>query len=312
VVAPGAPGPGGNPPCDAPIANVSRPPNGISGGTTTDLGGTGPSISSDGGFVVFTSRTKFDPDAAEVDQVYRRNVGAGAIVPVSRPARAINGGAVTDAGGRAPSISSDGRFVSFVTRTKFDANAADVDQVYVRDLQTGNVLRVSTPAGGTTDLGGGSPVISGDGRFVVFVTRTKFDANAADVDQVYRRDLQTGTIVPVTRPAQAINGGAVTDAGGRAPSISSDGRSVSFVTRTKFDAYAADGDQVYVRELQTGNVLRVSTPAQGISGGSTQDLGGSAPVISGDGRFVAFVSRTRFDPNAPDVDEIYRRCLERP
>jgi Tol biopolymer transport system component len=175
-----------------------------------------------------------------------------------------------------------------------------------------NVSRPATGIGGgsTTDLGGSAPVISGDGRFVAFVSRTKFDANAADVDQIYRRDVQSGAIVAVSRPATPISGGSVTDKGGRLPSISSDGRFVAFVSQTKFDPNAADGDQLYVRDLQAGTILRVSTPATGIGGGSTTDLGGSAPVISGDGRFVAFVSRTKFDANAADVDQIYRRCLE--
>ena len=180
------------------------------------------------------------------------------------------------------------------------------------DVPMANVSRPATGIGGgsTTDLGGRAPVISGNGRFVAFVSRTKFDPNAADVDQIYRRDVQSGAIVAVSRPATAISGGSVTDKGGRLSSMSSDGRFVAFVSQTKFDANATDGDQLYVRDLQGGTILRVSTPATAIGGGSTTDHGGSAPVISGDGHFVAFVSRTKFDPNAADVDQIYRRCLE--
>ena len=180
------------------------------------------------------------------------------------------------------------------------------------DVPMANVSRPATGIGGgsTTDLGGSAPVISGDGRFVAFVSRTKFDPNAADVDQIYRRDVQSGAIVAISRPATSMSGGSVTDKGGRGPSISSDGRFVAFVSQTKFDPNATDGDQVYVRDLQAGTILRVSTPATGIGGGSTTDRGGSAPVISGDGHFVAFVSRTKFDPNAADVDQIYRRCVE--
>lgn len=89
------------------------------------------------------------------------------------------------------------------------------------------------------------------------------------------------------------------------------GQRVSFVTRTAFDANAAaDVDQIYVRDLESGDILRVSTPANGINGGSTTDRGGAAPILSGNGRFVAFVTHTQFDPNAANgVDEIYRRCL---
>jgi Tol biopolymer transport system component len=314
VAAPPGGGPaggGGGNGCNGEIVNVSRPANSSSGGAIEDLGGRAPAVSADGQFVAFVTRMKFDPNAADVDQVYRRNVQTGEIVPVSRPATGIGGGATTDHGGTSPSISADGQRVAFVSQTKFDANAADGDQVYVRDLTAGTVLRVSTPAGGAVDRGGSAAVISGDGRFVAFVSRTKFDPQAADVDQIYRRDLQTGEIVVVTRPATSISGGAVTDAGGHAPSISDDGRFVAFVSRTAFDANAAaDADQIYVRDLDTGAILRVSTPATGSSGGSTTDRGGTSPVISGDGHFVAFVSRTKFDPNASDDDQIYRRELQ--
>jgi Tol biopolymer transport system component len=302
---------GGDGDCDAPIVNVSRPANSISGGSIEDLGGKTPVVSADGQFVAFVTRMKFDPNAADnVDQIYRRNVQTGDIVPVSRPATGIGGGSTTDLGGTAPSISADGQRVAFVSHTKFDANATDGDQVYVRDFASGNVLQVSTPTGGAQDRGGSAPVISGNGRFVVFVSRTKFDPNANDVDQIYRRDLQTGDIRPVTRPAQAISGGSIMDQGGHAPSISDDGRFVAFVTSTKFDPDATDGDQIYVRDLDSGGIFRVSTPANGISGGSTTDLGGSFPRISGDGRFVAFVSRTKFDPNASGDDQIYRREIQ--
>jgi Tol biopolymer transport system component len=301
---------GGAAGCDSDIANVSRPANSIGGGAIDDLGGRAPAVSADGQFVAFTTRMKFDPNAADVDQVYRRNVQTGEVVPVSRPATGIGGGATTDRGGTSPSISADGQRVAFVTRTQFDPNAADVDQIYVRDLASTNVLRVTTPTGGTADRGGSAPVISGNGQFVAFVSRTAFDPQAADVDQIYRRNVNTGEILPVTRPARSISGGAVTDLGGRAPSISDDGRFVAFVSRTKFDPNAADVDQIYVRNLDTGDILPVTTPAQSASGGATTDLGGGVPRISGDGRFVAFVTRTKFDANASDSDQIYRRDLQ--
>jgi len=285
-------------------------------GGTTDRGGNAPRISGNGRFVVFVSQTQFDAQAtAGVDQVYRRDLQTGQVTAVTRPAQSISGGAVTDLGGHSPSISDDGRFVAFVSRTKFDPNAADADQIYVRDLDTGSILPVTTPANGigggtTTDLGGHSPRMSGDGQFVVFVSRTKYDPNASDSEQIYRRAISTGTLQVVTRPANSTSGGSVTDSGGQSPSISTDGQRVSFISRTKFDPNSADVDQIYVRDLASGDILRVSTPATGISGGSATDQGGRGGVISGDGRFVVFVTRTQFDPNAANgVDEIYRRCL---
>lgn len=307
----GVGGGGNNGDCDDPIVNVSRPANSISGGAIEDLGGTAPAISADGQFVAFVTKMKFDPNAADVDQVYRRNVQTGDIVPVSRPASSIGGGSITDLGGTSPSISADGQRVAFVTQAKFDPDAADVDQIYVRDLATGSILPVTTPTGGAQDRGGSAPRISGNGRFVVFVSQTQFDAQAPNgVNQVYRRDLQTGEVIAVTRPARSISGGSVTDEGGHSPSISDDGRLVAFVSRTKFDPDAANEDQIYVRDLDTGDILPVTTPADGIGGGATTDLGGHSPRISGDGRFVAFVSRTQYDPNASNSEQVYRRDLQ--
>src|SRR5207249_6344246 len=153
---------------------------------------------------------------------------------------------VADGGGRGAWSARGGRLVGFVGQTKFEANAPDGDEVYVRGLQAGTILRVSTPAtgiggGSTTDRGGSAPVISGDGRFVAFMSRTKFDPNAADVDQIYRRCVESGAIVAVSRPATSISGGSVTGKGGREPSMSSDGRLLAFVGQTEFDADATDG-----------------------------------------------------------------------
>ena|SRR5581483_4715550 len=314
---PGGGGQGGGGACPVAITDVSLPATTIQHGTTTDLGGNAPVISSDGHFVAFVTHTKFEANAADGDQIYRRDVQTGDIKWVSGPANAVNGGSIPDQGGKAPSISGDGNLVAFITRTAFDPNAAtNIDEVYVRNLQTGAILTVTTPARSTngsvvTDQGGTSPVISGNGRFVAFVSHTKFEANAADVDQVYRRDLQTGEIKWVSGPATAINGGSITDHGGKAPSISSDGRFVAFVSQTAFDPNAtANIDQVYVRDMQTGGILKVTTPATTTSGGSVTDLGGSSPVISGDGNFVVFISRTKFEANATDVDQIYRRDLQ--
>jgi Tol biopolymer transport system component len=304
-------GGGNNGGCDDSIVNVSRPAGSIGGGAIEDLGGTAPAVSADGRFVAFVTRMKFDPNAADVDQVYRRDVQTGDIVPVSRPANSISGGSITDLGGTSPSISADGQRVAFVTQAKFDPDAADGDQIYVRDLGTASILRVTTPTGGAQDRGGSAPQISGNGRFVVFVSQTQFEAQAPNgVNQVYRRDLQTGQVIAVTRPARSMSGGAVTDQGGHSPSISDDGRFVAFVSRTQFDPDATNEDQIYVRDLDTGDILLVTTPAEGIGGGSTTDLGGGSPRISGDGRFVAFVSRTKYDPNASNSEQIYRRDLQ--
>src|SRR3981189_1487676 len=75
---------------------------------------------------------------------------------------------------------------------------------------------------------------------------------------------------------------------GSGPSISADGRYVAF----RSDASnLVPGDtnflaDVFVRDLQTGAITRVSTNASGDQGNSFS----SNPSISADGRYVEFIS----------------------
>jgi Tol biopolymer transport system component len=99
-----------------------------------DKGGSQPSISSDGGFIAFTSASNFDPnDTNGVDDVYRRDMnstGAGAFSRVSGLASVS-----PDKGGNQPSISGIGRFIAFTSASNFDPNDTNgVDDVYRRDM----------------------------------------------------------------------------------------------------------------------------------------------------------------------------------
>jgi RHS repeat-associated protein len=130
--------------------------------------------------------------------------------------------------------------------------------------------------------------MSGDGRYVAFTS------NATDLvpgvtinngfQNVFVTDLQTGTTTLVDINAA---GTAAANVGGDKPSISSDGRYLAFESfssdlipggTTKFP-------NVYVRDLQAHTTTLVSVNAAG-----TGDAGGSAPIISGNGQFVAFQS----------------------
>ncbi len=90
-----------------------------------------------------------------------------------------------------------------------------------------------------------APVLSADGRYLAF------RGTIGGLSGVFREDLQTGALAPVAT-ADAYEGGAAADAG--APSISADGRYVSFTTKAPLDP--ADDPQpessdVYVADLST-------------------------------------------------------------
>ena len=276
-----------------------------------DAGGGEPSISNDGRFVAFTSRSTFDSDDTNgVDDVYRRDLtasNAAAFMRVSGLASVSD-----DLGGRQATISADGRFVAFTTRSNFSANDTNTaDDVYRRDMNAENAaafVRVSGLASASTDLGGHQPAISGDGRFVAFTTRSAFDANDTnDLDDVYRRDLNSSNDAAFTRVSGLAS--LSSDLGGSQSDISSDGRFVAFTSRSPFTAGDTNEiDDVYRRDLSgsgAGSFVRVT----GLTSLSN-DRGGTQPAISSDGRFVAFTSTANFDPDDTNaVGDVYRRDL---
>ena len=219
----------------------------------SDRGGHQPAMSGDGRFVVFASESNFDTqDTNGVEDVYRRDMNganAGAFVRVSGLDSVPN-----DEGGNQPAISVDGRFVAFTSRSNFDAQDTNgVEDVYRRDTNTANAgafARASGLASVPSDQGGHQPAISGNGRFVVFASRSNFDAqDTNEADDVYRRDMDNGNAGAFIRISGLAS--APADRGGRLPSISrNDGLTVVFTSNTAFESEDTnEGEDVYRRTL---------------------------------------------------------------
>ncbi len=87
-------------------------------------------------------------------------------------------------------------------------------------------------------------------------------------------------------------GGTAADAGSSVPAISADGRFVAFTSGA--DNLSAEDDNmfvnVFVRDLQAGATTLVSRVPGPAGAGANGDSGSSDPVISADGRLVAFSS----------------------
>ncbi len=191
-------------------------------------------------------------------------------------------------------------------------------QIYVRDRQTGLTSLVSVDNNVASNPGTGvssAPSISGDGRFVAFVSlATDLLAPGPAVpvgQQIYVRDRQTGltSLVSVDNNVAPSPGTAPSSA----PSISGDGRFVAFVSLAT-DLLAPGpavpvGQQIYVRDRQTGLTSLVSVDNNVAPSPGTAPS--SAPSISGDGRFVAFVSLATDllapGPAVPAGQQIYVR-----
>ncbi|MEU1023985.1 RICIN domain-containing protein [Streptomyces sp. NPDC005904] len=274
-----------------PPATVAERVNVASGGaqTTAQLMDAAPVLSGDGRYAAFTSdaTTLVPGDKNAAADVFVRDRTAGVTERVS----------LTDGGAESqpaewsdePSISADGRYVAFesVARGLVAGDTNGHRDVFVRDRTGGTTRRVSVSSGGVQGNGWSfSPSVSGDGRYVAFVSGASNlvpgDTNGAD--DVFVHDRQTGT----TQRVSVSGGGAQGNGGSTAAAISADGRQVAFTSSaTNFTAGDTNAaDDVFVRDLQSGTTQRVS-----VSGGGGQgDRGSMAPSLSADGRHVAFSS----------------------
>jgi surface antigen len=225
----------------------------------------------------------------------------------------------------AKALSDDARYVAFdSTASNLDFPAdADLNQdVYLRDAQGGTTMLVSrTSTGAKANAPSWGPDISGDGRYVVFVSAaTNLDAaDTHPTTDVFVRDTRTGTTRLVSR-ADGVSGEGG-DEDSSSPAISGDGRFVSFQSRaTNLVAGAANGrTHVFVRDLEAGTTRLVSR-VDGAAG-APGDGDSSDPAISHDGHLVVFESAAsnlvagdgggRVDVFARDVNAGTTRLLSR-
>ena len=278
-----------------------------------------PVVSGNGAYVAFESgANNLHPDdavAVFVSDVFRRGLADASLVLVSRATGA--GGEKGNGASRGASISADGNRIAFLS-TSTNLDPADTDpalDVYVRDLSANTttlVSRAAGAAGAKANGASGAPSISPDGRWVSFESDAT-NLHPADSDattDVFVRDLQGATTALASRAGGA--SGTKGNGASYEPSISSDGRVVSFTSEAS-NLDPADGDtgsDVFARDLQAATTALVSR-----SGGSAGELGDDAswsPSISGDGRLVAFASAaSNLHPDDANFESgIYVRDLQ--
>lgn len=243
----------------------------------------GPSISADGRFVAFSSAaSNLVPRTIFVRvEVFVKDRETGAIERVS----VTNAGdLVQGSDSRDPSISADGRFVSFVSTADLTLDGGG-GGLFVFDRQTDTVERI--PVG--TDF---AP-LSADGRFLAF------SSNASDlvpddtngVPDVFVFDRQTTTTERVS--VDASGGQATGGTASGAPSISSDGRYVAFVSDATnlVPVDTNNAADVFVHDRQTGAIERVSVDnAGGQAAGAGDSPFDYATALSADAQVAAFDS----------------------
>lgn len=205
---------------------------------------------------------------------------------VERVSVASDGSQATEGYFQQKAVSPDGRYVVFAALGLPPGGV--YNNVYLRDRVTNTTELVSiandgTPRNINQPIG---PVgVSADGRYVTFTARWQ-DGRASAMD-VYVRDRATNTTELISSPGEV-------NKSSRHPSISDNGRYVAFSSNaTNMVSGDTNGfSDIFVRDRVAGTTERVSIASDGTEASGDSDYNGSFETsISGDGRYVAFVSK---------------------
>lgn len=237
-------------------------------------------ISAAGRYVAFessaTNLVSGDGSIVQDIFVYDTTLGTTARVSIS------SGGIPGDAASFKPQLSSDGRFVAFMSyaTTLVAGDNTTISDVYLHDRDpdadgiydegNGTTVRASVDASGSPLTAASDfPSISADGNFVAF----------ASGNNVYVYDRVNATTQNIN---SAGNGSSAYT------SLSSDGRYVAYSsTATNLvtgDTNAVEDVFVYDRTLTT--TIRASMSQSGVQ----STYASKSPAISADGRYVVFVT----------------------
>ncbi len=263
-----------------------------------------PYLSADGVNVVFESNASnlVTGDTNNTSDVFlhNRNTGVTSRVSVRATNTQVNNYSYS------PSISADGRYVAFASDATnlVTGDTNGQTDIFVRDVTAKTTTRVSVGSGGAQGNDwSGDGIISDNGRYVAFASAaTNLTPDDGDEwSDVFIRDRQANTTTLVSRDAA----GNPSDGWAQWPSLSADGSLVAF------DDYAGltpggNGQQnVYVRNWQTGTIVRASVDDSG-----APSLGAYYSTLSADGTNVAFVSYgPLLGSDSNGVSDIYLRRL---
>jgi Tol biopolymer transport system component len=214
-----------------------------------------------------------------------------------------------------PVIDSSGQSVVFLCNANLTPDSAPPGfHLYRRDLQAGVTRLVDAPIAspGSTASPATVPSLSADGRFVAFEYP---DGNLVPNDNNRDYDIFVRDLAADVTELISVHHPALTSVAGNGPSL----LSVSCIsTNGRYVAFSSEADNlvpndtngyrdVFVRDLLSGtNILAsVAADGSGANGISTE------PVLSADGRFVAFTSTaTNLVSGATnDTGDVYVRDL---
>ncbi|HEY3241052.1 MAG TPA: hypothetical protein VGL92_15900, partial [Acidimicrobiia bacterium] len=261
----------------------------------TDRPAVVPSISSDGK-VAFQSAARFE-GTVRSDQVW---VTSGPVA-ASKDSSDIN---LADTVAELASISGNGNFVAFTSAATnlvpSDFNGSE--DVFLKDMSTKAIIRVSQRANGTEASGFASaptnpPAISGDGSIVAFSSDSSnlVDGDLNGVSDIFVRAAGATTRISVGP------GGAEANGGSFKPVMSADGRWVAFES-VATNLVSGDNNNlpdIFLHDRSTGETKPVTSSVG-------QAFPAQNPSISPNGRFIAFESRGVFTTILATNLSVYR------
>ena len=251
------------------------------------VAGHSPAISDDGRYVAFYSQENNlvtgDTNGTFDVFVHDRDTGISERVSVA------SDGTQSNNISNAPSISGDGRYVTFDSSASnlVTGDTNDEYDIFVHDRNTGTTERVSVSSDGAqSNNASWYPVISGDGRYVTFHSQATnlVTGDSNGEKDVFVHDRVTG----ITERVSVASDGSQGDFSSFFPDISDDGRYVTFhsqATNLVIDDTNGTPD-VFVHDRVTGVTERISVASDGSQGNHYS----FSPAISGDGRYVGFGS----------------------
>ena len=265
---------------------ISANPDGSAGNGPSTF----PVLSADGQRVAFESLAD---NLTAHDANHASDVFVGDVA--SRTTILVSANAAGDGTGSGPStlvdMTPDGRYVLFTsTSTNLVSGATNgSSEVFVRDLTTGVTTWASANAAtllpGPLPRDSKNPALDASGRQVIFQI-----VNQKSVLLVFH-DLPSGTTRLISSNSLAVAGSGASALvwngvrDGFKPRLSADGRFVAFISLVR--VVSTYVNQVYVWDAESGaTTLASANEINGDAGNASSDC----PVLSADGRTVAFVS----------------------
>ena len=249
------------------------------------------SVSADGRYVVFSSNSTnlASGNTSGFAEIYVRDPVSG----TTSEASVSTSGIPADSNNYGGSISANGRFVVFYSDADnlYPGSVTATSGVYVRDLTNSVTEREDVASDGTPANGSGYfGAISADGRYVAFISNATNLVSGVSGTQLYLRDRKASQ----TSLVSVAIGGSPANGNVSSVSISADGRDVAFVSSaTNLVSENTNGlSQAFVRDTENSVTSLVSVSSSGVPANKYvyDDGGSSPPIVSADGRYVAFVS----------------------